>query len=40
MLTSLKKSHDSEKKLAEKCQELNESIAENAGKIKTVIQIA
>ncbi len=37
MLSSLKKSHSNEKVLSEKCQEINESIAENAGKIKTVI---
>ncbi len=40
MLQTLKVSHQREKELSKNCQELNQSIAENAGKIKAVLSIA
>ena len=40
LFDSLKNSHQKERGLMKKCQELNDTIAENAGKIKAVLQVA
>ena len=40
LLDALKTSHDKERSLVKNCQEINDNIMENAGKIKAVISVA